>query len=94
LVEGFGLPVLESVQHGRPCICSARGALGEAARGGGVLAIDTLDAAGIASAMRRLLTEPTLAAELRAQACTRKFRSWNDYASELLGWMATLTRRS
>lgn len=93
LVEGFGLPVLESLQHGRPCICSARGALGEAARGGGVLAIDALDAAGIAVAMRRLLNEPTLASELRAQALARKFRSWSDYANELLAWMDALPSR-
>ena len=28
LIEGFGLPVLESLRHGKPCVCSARGALG------------------------------------------------------------------
>jgi glycosyltransferase involved in cell wall biosynthesis len=36
LAEGFGLPVLESLAHGRPCVCSARGATGESARGGGL----------------------------------------------------------
>ena len=34
LMEGFGLPVIESLAHGKPCICSARGAIGESAREG------------------------------------------------------------
>lgn len=94
LIEGFGLPVLESLQHGRPCVCSAHGALGEAARGGGTLALDRVDAVTLASAMRRLLSEPALAHELAAQARARKFRSWSDYADDLLGWINSLSRRS
>ena len=35
LIEGFGLPVLESLARGKPCVCSGQGALGESARGGG-----------------------------------------------------------
>lgn len=93
LMEGFGLPVLESLQHGRPCICSAHGALGEAARGGGVLALDSVDAGALAAAMRRLLREPALAADLSTQARARKFRAWSDYANDLLAWMDALPAR-
>ena len=32
LIEGFGLPVLESLARGKPCVCSGQGALGESAR--------------------------------------------------------------
>jgi glycosyltransferase involved in cell wall biosynthesis len=93
LCEGFGLPVFESLQHGKPCVCSAHGALGEAARGGGVLALDSLDAASVAGAMRRLLAHPAEHAELVAAARQRSFRSWNDYARDLTNWMATLPGR-
>lgn len=93
LNEGFGLPVLESLQHGRPCICSAHGALGEAARDGGVLTLDSVDADTLAAAMRRLLREPALTAKLSAQARARKFRSWSDYTHDLLAWMDTLPAR-
>jgi len=94
LAEGFGLPVLESLQHGRPCICAGSGALGEAARGGGALTLGYAGATELAAAMRRLLTEPALSADLAAQARARKFRSWSDYADDLLGWMDTLPRRA
>lgn len=93
LSEGFGLPVLESLQHERPCICSARGALGEAARGGGVLTLDTVDADALATAMRQLLQAPALVAELSTQARARKLRSWSDYARDLLVWMDQLSLR-
>jgi len=93
LIEGFGLPVLESLQHGRPCICSGRGALGEAARGGGVLMLDLPDGAQLTDAMRRLLTDASLANALATQARARKFRSWSDYANELVAWMNSLPRR-
>ena len=34
LVEGFGLPILESLWHGRPCVCGVNGAIGEVSAGG------------------------------------------------------------
>lgn len=93
LLEGFGLPVLESLQHGRPCICSGTGALGEAARGGGALTLDRVDAPAIAEAMRRMLVAPALVGELAAQARAREFRSWHDYTNDLLDWMESLRCR-
>lgn len=94
LSEGFGLPVIESMQHGRPCICSAHGALGEAARGGGALTVETVDAPALATAMRRLLMDPALGPELSAQTRARTFRSWSDYTSDVLGWMESLPART
>jgi glycosyltransferase involved in cell wall biosynthesis len=91
LMEGFGLPVLESLARGRPCICSARGALGESAQGGGCLALPTVDAAGLAAAMERLLTDRTELDRLAAAARARRFRSWSDYVADLTGWMRTLS---
>ena len=91
--EGFGLPVLESLQHGKPCVCSAQGALGESARGGGGVALAAVDAASLATAIRRLLQNPAEVAALGAAARARTFRSWADCARDLTAWMRTLPRR-
>lgn len=96
LIEGFGLPVLESLAYGKPCICSARGPLGESARGGGCLALETLDPTTFATAIRGLIENPaqlaTLSAAARARA--RTIKGWPDYALQLTGWLRTLPRRA
>jgi glycosyltransferase involved in cell wall biosynthesis len=93
LIEGFGLPVLESLRHGKACICSKHGALGESTRGGGCIALDDVDASHLAAAIDRLLTEPTERERLQAEAGLRTFKSWNDYANELTRWARTLVPR-
>ena len=93
LREGFGLPVLESVARGKPCICSEAGALGEAARDGGCLVLTQVEAPEIAEAMGRLLNEPATVVALAADARKRRFRSWKTYAKELKTWMQGLDRR-
>jgi glycosyltransferase involved in cell wall biosynthesis len=92
--EGFGLPVLESLQHGKPCLCSARGALGESARGGGCVALESVGAASLAAAIRRLLQSPAELTALGGAARARTFRTWSDCAQEFTTWMRTLPRRS
>jgi glycosyltransferase involved in cell wall biosynthesis len=92
LMEGFGLPVLESLACGKPCICSAHGPLGESARGGG-LALDRVDAPSLAAAIERLLTDPECLEVLADAARARRFKSWPVYADELVAWMRTLVRR-
>jgi glycosyltransferase involved in cell wall biosynthesis len=94
IMEGFGLPVIESLAHGKPCICSARGALGESAQGGGCIGLETMEAPSIAAAMTRLIHDPQESATLSAQARARRFKTWNEYADELGAWIDELRKSS
>jgi glycosyltransferase involved in cell wall biosynthesis len=93
LNEGFGLPVLESLQHGKPCVCLGTGALAELTHGGGCVALESVAAADLASAIRRLLQHPGDFAALAEAARQRPFKTWRDHARELTAWMKTLRCR-
>lgn len=92
-VEGFGLPVLESLAHGKPCVCAGRGALGETARGGGCLTVDDPGPAELSAALRTLLTDPGRLAALATAARARPIRRWAEHAADLVAWQGGLVRR-
>lgn len=94
VMEGFGLPVLESLAHGKPCVCSARGALGESAVGGGCIALERVDAEALTTAIAGLLHSPARLSGLAAEARGRRCRTWAEYAGEVLAWMGTLQPRT
>jgi glycosyltransferase involved in cell wall biosynthesis len=83
LMEGFGLPIAESLAHGKPCVCGGNGALGEVARGGGCLIIDQASENAIAAAIKKLVTDQETYARLCSEARARKYRSWSGYIQEL-----------
>jgi len=64
LGEGFGLPVLEAMVRGVPVACSNASSLPDVA-GDAALYFDPTDTAGIASAVRRILSDPDLRDRLR-----------------------------
>ena len=83
LLEGFGLPIVESLWHGRPVLCGNNGALGEIAEGGGCAIADTESVESMAGEIRRLLTDQGHYERLFLEAQFRRFREWKDYWSDL-----------
>jgi glycosyltransferase involved in cell wall biosynthesis len=81
--EGFGLPILESIWYGKPCICANFGAMAEAAEGGGCVLVDVFDEEALASAIQALAEDPARIKRLSQEAVARSVRSWKEYAAEI-----------
>ena len=84
LAEGFGLPIFESLWHGKPCICGSNGALGEAGQGGGCFFVDQTDPESLAQGSRVLLTDRSKYERLCSEARNRAFHTWNDYIDRFI----------
>jgi len=84
LIEGFGMPILESLWHGRPCICSNKGVMAELASEGGCLTTDVENVEELSAAIYRLATDCSLLEELSVQARRRRIKTWEDYTLQLL----------
>jgi glycosyltransferase involved in cell wall biosynthesis len=70
LYEGFGLPPLEAMASGTPVITSNVSSLPEVV-GDAALLIDPYEPDALADAMARVLTDPTLQADLRCRGYAR-----------------------
>ena len=82
LAEGFGLPILEAMACGTPVVTSRGGATEEVA-GGAARRVDPRDTTAIAAALREVLTDDALCAELAARGLARSAAfSW-DHTAEL-----------
>ncbi len=84
LYEGFGLPPLEAMGCGAPVVCSNRTSLPEVV-GDAAISIDPQDTQALVEAMRQILTDNTLQANLRAQSVHQAAQfSWSKTAQETL----------
>lgn len=84
IIEGFGIPILESIWHGRPCICSQEGVMAELAAEGGCLTTNVLDEQILSESIYRLATDKELYVKLSQQAITRKIKTWDEYTREFI----------
>ncbi len=84
LIEGYGMPIVESIWHGRPCICSKDGVMGELARDGGCLGVDVENIEEICNAIYRLSTDRDLYEGLFDEAISRKIKTWEEYAMNII----------
>jgi len=70
LYEGFGLPPLEAMASGTPVVTSNVSSLPEVA-GDAAILVDPYDVSSIVDGVRRVLTDPVLADELRQKGLAR-----------------------
>ncbi len=84
LLEGYGLPIVESLWFGKPCICANFGVMSEVASVGGTLQIDVSNMQMIEDAIMLLITNPVKIYELQQEAIRAKLKTWDEYGTEII----------
>ncbi len=81
LVEGYGLPIIESVARGKPCITSNRGSMKEVAElFGGCILVNPESDEEIASAIERLFDSKNYGPLLDSMHLPTELNGWAGYA--------------
>lgn len=94
LYEGFGMPLLEAMNHNCPVICSQEGSFSEVIRNAGEY-FNPYSEQDISCAMERVLSSDTLTKRLRDLGKERIAEfSWDKCASETLKLYARLTEQT
>ncbi len=88
LVEGYGMPIVESLWHARPCLCHSEGVMAELAADGGCHTLDMNDPAALAGAIAAVAADAPYYTRLAEQAVSRPILTWRSYARALLGQLA------
>jgi glycosyltransferase involved in cell wall biosynthesis len=83
VLEGFGLPIIQSLWNRRPCICANFGTMAETANGGGCLTVDVRDAAKLRDAILTLATRRDIRQKLVEEIERRHVKTWQEYATEI-----------
>lgn len=85
VAEGFGLPIVESVMAGVPCLTSNLGSMQEIAEQiGGCSLVNPYSTGSIAAALTRLLGHQNELARLTGEAQQARWHSWSDYCEQLM----------
>ncbi|MBU9463647.1 glycosyltransferase, partial [Burkholderia multivorans] len=83
IVEGYGLPIMESLWMGKPCLCHSEGVMAELAEKGGCMTVNMLDEHALATAMEQLAEQSELRRRLSLDALDREIFDWADYGSAI-----------
>lgn len=82
-IEGFGMPIIESLWLGKPCLCNSTGSIGELASQGGCCLTDVKDEKTIAESLYKMSVNKEYLLELQHQAIERQITTWNMYTDSL-----------
>ncbi len=83
IAEGCGLPLLEALWRGVPCVCSDLPVLRENSDGGGCLVAQVNDAADWSAKLRTVLTDAAECRRLQQAAMARPLPRWTNTAQTL-----------
>lgn len=92
-IEGYGMPVMESLWFGKPCLCSNSGSLGGLGAAGGCCLTDILDVEQIKGSLLRMITDEAYVVGLQNEAVKRKIITWDAYADGMIEGLGEITGR-
>jgi len=81
--EGYGLPVAESLWHGKPVLTSCLGSMAEIARCGGCYCVNAYNPNDIYDALCILIKNPKIVLKLKEDIMKTSLISWNEYAEKI-----------
>lgn len=81
--EGYGLPIVESLWFGKPCVCANFGAMREIGDKDGVIQIDTRDEALIEETIQSLIENKEYRHSLYRPISKQYLYTWKDYTERL-----------
>lgn len=84
LAEGCGLPVLEALWRGVPCVCADLPVLRENADAGGCVTATVGDVEAWKNRLRAVLTDAALNRRLQTEAMARPLPRWSETAQTIL----------
>lgn len=83
-IEGYGMPVMESLWFGKPCLCSDSGSIGELGAPGGCCLTDVFQTEAIENSLHRMLTDEAYFIKLQHETVDREIVTWNTYTDGIL----------
>tara|TARA_R110002072_G_scaffold128466_2_gene266175 strand:- start:180 stop:467 length:288 start_codon:yes stop_codon:yes gene_type:complete len=84
MIEGYGLPIVESIWHARPCLCANEGVMSELAELGGCVTANVRDSTALSEALQTLACDAQLRLKLSREAAQRPLSTWQDYTALIL----------
>lgn len=94
IIEGFGMPIMESLWHGRPCICYEQGVMAEIAAEGGCLTTDVTQKEKLAEVIYQLATDHSLYTQLSQEAISRHIKTWDEYTRSFINMLKVHAHQS
>ena len=93
VAEGLGLPIVERVMAGVPCLASRLGSMKEIANQLGACSlVNPFSTSEIATAITRLLRNHYELAHLTTEARQARWHTWSDYCEQIMDFVSSNTK--